>query len=127
MDVLETATKLTGQILSMTRAMVFTGDADKDEQEVEAYENLINSREPLVQELLKLNIDESAKSMPAYRPIKQTIIDIAELDRKHLAFMGEMHETIKDAYKQVKHGQRIHKGYTSLPPEAVSVRFDKKQ
>lgn len=127
MSALPEAEKLTAEILAKTKALHFSHDSDKDEEDVAAYVKLIEEREPLVERLKNLVIDDETRASPEYQKIRQTIHEITEIDRRHLAFIEEMHDTIKAAYKLVKQGQRIHKGYMSLPPDAVSMRFDVKQ
>ena len=127
MDNVLRAKKLTGIILEKTKRLALTGDAEKVEEEVAAYVELIESREPLVKELSKLDFDEQMRSSHDFKIIKQTIADIAEIDKQTMELVQEMHETIKDAIKLVKQGQRINKGYQALSPEIVSARFDIKQ
>lgn len=127
MGVIQDAEKLTAEILAKTKTMMFSGDPGKDEEDVAAYVKLIGERELLIEQLQSLSIDEEVKSSPGYQKVKQTITEIIRLDRQHLAFIEEMHDTIKAAYRLVKQGQRIHKGYASLPPDSVSMWFDVKK
>ena len=121
------AKELTGIILEKTKQLVLTGDAEKVEEEVAAYVNLIESREPLVQELSKLDFDEQTRSSHDFKIIKQAVADITEIDKRNLELVQEMHETIKDAIKLAKQGQRVSRGYQAMSSEIVSARFDIKQ
>ena len=121
------AKELTGKVLEMTKALALTGEPEKVEAEVAAYVELIEKREPLVQELLKLDFDEKTRSSKEFLVVKQTISDISELDKRHMEFVQEMHETIKDTIKLAKQGQRLNKGYQALAQDDVSSRFDIKQ
>ena len=121
------AKELTGKILEMTRGLSLTGEPEKVEAEVTAYVEHIEKREPLVQEFLKLDIDEKTRSSKEFLGVKQAIADISELDKTHMEFVQEMHETVKDTIKLTKQGQRLNKGYQALAQDDVSSRFDVKQ
>jgi hypothetical protein len=128
-DALQLAKELTDEILEMTQALFFSGEKELEEQEVENYVNLMEEREPLIEQLteLKLVIDETMASSADFAAIKQTIAEITELDKSHLEFMQHKHKGVKDSYQKVKQGQRIHTGYNPLPGNEVSSRFDMKQ
>ena len=121
------AKELTEKILAMTKGLSLTGEPEKVEDEVAAYVELIEKREPLVQDLLKLDFDEKTRNSKEFQSVKQAIAGISELDKKHMEFVQEMHETIKDTIKLAKQGQRINKGYQVLAQDDVSSRFDIKQ
>ena len=121
------AKELASKILEITKGLVLTGEPARVEDEVAAYVELIEKREPLVQELLNLEIDEKTRNSKEFQSVKQAIADISELDKKHMEFVQEMHETIKDTIKLAKQGQRINKGYQALAEDDVSSRFDIKQ
>ena len=121
------AKEITGKILELTKRLTLTGEAEKVEEEATAYVELIEKREPLVQKILGLNIDEKARGSKDFQIVKQTIADISALDREHLEFVQEMHDTIKDAIKLAKQGQKVNKGYQAFSPDDVSSRFDIKQ
>ena len=121
------AKELIDKIHAMTKVLSFTMESSKVEQEVAAYATLIENREPLVQEFIKLDIDQKTRDSKEFQIIKQTINDISELDKMHLEYVQEMHDTVKDAIKLVKQGQKINKSYQAFSPEDVSSRFDIKQ
>ena len=121
------ARELTSSILELTRGFSVTGEADKVETEVAAYVELIEAREPLVQELMKLEIDEKSRNTKEFQVVKQNITSISELDKMHMEFAQEMHETIRDTIKLTKQGQRINKGYQAFAENDVLSRFDIKQ
>jgi len=129
MDNLKAAHEITLTILKMTQSLVFTSDKEKEEEEVEAYANLMEKREPLVNKLIELKkgIDSAMESSPEFTVIKQTITDIIDLDRAHLATVEGMHKTVQTSHKEVKAGQRIHNAYVDLQPESTSRRFDTMQ
>ena len=118
---------LTDKILEMTRQLVLTGEAEEVEKEVAAYAELIEKREPLVQELLALDIDDATRNSTEYEVVKQTIAEISKLDKGQMDFLQEMHETIKDAIKLAKQGQRVNRGYQSVSHDDVPSSFDIKQ
>ena len=121
------AKELTDKILEMTKGLTLTGEAEKVEEEVAAYVALIEKREPLVQALLKLDFDDKTRNSKEFQGIKQTIADISKLDKSHMEFVHEIHETVKDTIKLTKQGQRINKGYQATSQDDVSSRFDIKQ
>ena len=121
------AKELTSNILEMTKALTLTGEPEKVEVEVTAYVELIEKREPIVRELSKLNFDEKTRSSKEFQSIRQSVACISELDKKHMEFVHEIHETIKDTIKLAKQGQRLNKGYQAMSQDDVSSRFDIKQ
>ena len=127
MDSVIRAKELTDKILKMTQQLVLTGEAEEVEKEVAAYAELIEKREPLVKELLALDIDDAARISKEYQVVKQTIADISKLDKGQMEFVQEMYDTIKDAIKLAKQGQRVNRGYQSSNQDEVSSRFDIKQ
>ena len=127
MESVTKAKELTDRILEMTQQLVLTGETEEVEKEVAAYAELIEKREPLVKELLALDIDDTARNSKEYNIVKQTIADIAKLDKGQMDFLQEMHETIKDAIKLAKQGQRVNRGYQSTTQDEVSSSFDVKQ
>jgi len=128
-DVLDKAKSLIEKIFDLTNELSFTGLAEDDEKEVNAYAALMEERQPLVDELMKLkeSIDSEMAASEEFAGIKKTLLELDELDKAHMAYIQTMRETVKDAYKVVKQGQRIHDGYTSLPPGYESQRLDVKQ
>ena len=127
MDSVARAKEITEKILEMTKQLSFTGETDEAEKELAAYIELIEAREPLVKELLELNIDDKVRNSKEYQVVKQTLAEIAKLDKGQMDFVQEMHETIKDAIKLAKQGQRVNKGYQSGSSDDVASRFDIKQ
>ena len=127
MESVAKAKELTKKILEMTKSLTLTGEASKVEKEVAAYVELIEKREPLVKELNTMDFDDKARNSEEFKIIKKTIADITNLDKEHMEHVQEMHETIKDAIKLVKQGQRLNKGYRAISPEIVSGSFDIKQ
>ena len=121
------AEELAGKILQMTKQVSLTGEPSKVEDEVTAYVELIEKRSPLVTELLELGLSEAARSSSEYAPVKEAIAEIAMLDRANMEIVQEMHETVRDAIKLTKQGQRLSKGYQASHHEAVSSGFDVKQ
>jgi hypothetical protein len=129
MDILKAAHEITSAIYKMTGAIVLTGNKAEEEAEIEAYANLMEKREPLVNKLIELKkgIDSAMESSPEFAVIKQTITDITDLDKAHLATVENMYKTVQTSHKEVKAGQRIHNAYVDLQPESTSRRFDTKQ
>lgn len=126
MDNLKAAHEITSAILKMTQSLVFTGEKEKEEAEIEAYATLIEKREPLINKLIELKkgIDSAMESSPEFAVIKQIITDITDLDKAHIAMVEGMHKTVQASHKEVKAGQRIHNAYVDLQPESTSRRFD---
>jgi hypothetical protein len=83
----------------------------------------------LVDELsdLRQQIDDDEASSPEFFEIKKIISKITLLDKKHVEFMEKMRKDVQNSYKEIKQGQRIHKGYNPLPGDEVASKFDIKQ
>ena len=129
MDILKEAQVLTATILKLTNALVLTGRAEKEEEEVEAYAKLIEERQPLVDKLaeLKKGIDAVKASSPEFAVIRKTIEAIADLDRRHLNFMEGKRDMVKTSHKDLKTGQKLHNAYMDLSPQSTSRSFDIKK
>jgi hypothetical protein len=128
-DTLKLAKEIADSILEMTKALVLTGEEDREEQEVDDYIALLDNREPLVEQLAELQpaIDSEMKNSAEFAEIKKTIAQITALDEVHLEFMRHKHKQVQGSYKEIKLGQRIHAGYNPLPGNEVSSKFDIKQ
>ncbi|MCL1863212.1 MAG: hypothetical protein FWF78_06580 [Defluviitaleaceae bacterium] len=126
MDTLAHAKELADEIFEMTNSLGLTGEKQNEEAELEAYFNLLDEREPLIDELLelKLQIDDTEAATPEFEAIKNVIAQITEADKKHLEFVQKIHSTVQASYKEVKLGQRINKGYSSFSGEEVASKFD---
>ncbi|MCL2387120.1 MAG: hypothetical protein FWC89_06160 [Defluviitaleaceae bacterium] len=129
MEDLTRAKELADQILAMTRALVLTGEKDNEIAEVDAYSDLMEDREPLISELtdIKQILNEEDLSSAEYAEIKKTITQITDLDQAQMNTIEHMYKVAKASFKDVKQGQRIHKGYHPLPGDEVSSKFDMKQ
>ena len=121
------ARQLTAEILLITESLDLARVPEKDEDDVARYEAMVKMREPLVQALSGLSLDEAARASDAYLPVVDNIKKIAKLEKQNIAFFSQMQDTIKEAYKLVKQGQRIYKGYQAVPSEGMPSRFDIKQ
>jgi hypothetical protein len=132
-DVTAQARRIVDEIYAMTRELVLSGEPELEEQEMDAYVKLVETREPLVAKLTELKNALDAEAVAAlddseeFAAINQTIQDIGALDERHTRFMEHLSKDARKAYKQVKHGQRIHAGYTRSHMDAGSGRFDIKQ
>ena len=128
MDTLRRAQELANKILKITQSLVLTGKEEQEEAEIAAYAQMVDEREPMIAELLKLkqNIDAELAETDEFAIVKQTIETIAQLDEEHQNYMENVREVVQGAIKKVKQGQKIHKGYQDLPPESTSLRFDTK-
>jgi len=129
MDALEQAKNIADQILEMTKALVFSGEKEQEEDDVEAYAYLLEDREPLVHRLtaLREEISKERAASEDFAAIRKVLDEIADLDKKHIAFMENLRNDAKESFKDVKQGQRIHMGYNPLPGNEVSSVFDVKQ
>jgi len=128
-DPLKQAKEIADNILNMTKAVIITGFDDVQEAEVEAYANLMEKREPLVQQLaeLKKEIDAAMASSPEFEEIQQTISRIAEIDNANLTYVERMSEDMKVAMRKIKGGQKVYQGYGNAPLDTESHMFDTKQ
>jgi len=126
MDIIQKAQKLADEILKLTLALELSGADAQEEADIDAYIKMVEAREPLVAELveLKQNIDEVLALTEEYDTVLQTIKMISDKDEEHHDFMENVREAVQGALRKVKHGQKIHQGYQSIPEEATSRRFD---
>jgi len=128
MDTLKLASELAEQILEMTKALVLSGEKENEEEETEAYINLLDEREVLIDELtdLRQQIDDEEAASSEFDKIKKTISEITELDKKHIRYMEKIRKGVQSSYREIKQGQRIHKGYNPLPGNEVSSTINVK-
>jgi hypothetical protein len=126
METLRLAKELSGKILSLTKALVLTGEKEKADAEAEAYSALMDEREPLVNELtdLRLQIDEAEAASAEFAEIKKVITQITDIDKQHLAVMERLRQDAQKSYRGVKQGQRIHVGYNPLSGDEAPSRID---
>jgi hypothetical protein len=129
MDTLKEAREFAKSILEMTKELEFSGHKDNEEAEIEAYAQVMEKRQPLVDKLMELKqgIDAIMQSSPEFSEIKLIIGNIADLDKKHHTFLNDIKSSVQQSHKMVKQGQKIHEGYMDLPPDSESRRFDIKQ
>jgi chromosome condensin MukBEF ATPase and DNA-binding subunit MukB len=129
MEDLSRAKEVAEQILAMTRRLVLTGEKEHEASETESYIDLLENREPLIEELtdLKQTMDKSDVASPQFAEIQQIIAQITEHEKTHTRIMQQMHTAAKASYRDIKQGQRIHTGYNPLPGSELSSRFDIKQ
>ena len=125
-DILQHAKELADDILRLTNALVITGEKEQELAEIEDYITLMDEREPLIEQLTELqpSIEAAMAKSPLFEAIKQTIAEIAKLDKVHLQLMEQKHSEIKVSYKEIKQGQRIHAGYSPLPGTEGYSKFD---
>jgi len=123
---LQYAKETVEQILEMTKALVLTGEKDAEEQELDDYINLLDEREPLVEllEEIKLVMNKSMLKSPEFSEIKKTLDEIRRIDEMHLNIFKQKHAEAREAYKDIKQGQRIHVGYNQLPGNEAASRID---
>lgn len=126
MDILKEASTITTKLVEMTRSLVLTGQKDKEEDEVEAYAKLIESREPLIARLNKINegVDAAMASSPEFRLIRDNIDKIKELDEEHRSYMEAIRGTVQASHKEVRTGRRLHNAYVDVAPMSTSRSID---
>ena len=124
------AKKIMEELLAMTRSLILTGAEDREEEEINAYAELMEKREPLVQKLaeLKLEVDAAMASSPEFEEVQQAVRELADIDSTNLSYVESMKDVMKEALRKIKNGQKIHAGYTSIPAAAeATASFDVKQ
>jgi hypothetical protein len=129
MEALRQAKELSEKILSLTQALILTGEKENADAETDAYVALLDEREPLINELtdLRLQLDETEITSDEFAAIKSVITQITDLDKMHLAVMERLRESAQKSYRGVKRGQRIHAGYNPLSGDEAPSRIDLKQ
>jgi len=126
METIKQAQELADKILIITQSLILAGE--DDESDVNAYVRMVEEREPLITKLIELkqSINEEAAASEEFAAVVSTIDSISKLDEEHHDFIENVREAVQGAIKKVKQGRKIHEGYTSLPPEITSRRFDTK-
>ena len=131
MDVhpLKKAKEIVDEIYKVTKKLVLTGERSNEESETEYYANLMDLREPLVEELVKLKSKFDSKMIASaeFSEIRKTLEDIRALDMGHLRYIEHIRSNVQGSYRDVKQGQKIHSGYQSISDESGPRMFDKKQ
>jgi len=126
MDALDRAGEIVRQMLDITRSLSLTGTEEFEEAEIEAYINLLDEREIMIEELsdLKNQLTADEISSPAFEKIKADVTEIAKASETHIKTVKLLHKKMQSSYKDIKQGQRIHAGYSPLPSGEVSSTFD---
>ena len=131
MDVhpLKKAKEIVDEIHKVTQKLVLTGERGQEDSESENYANLMDLREPLVEELnlLKNKIDKTMTKTTEFSEIRKTLEDIRALDTGHLRYVEHIRSNVQNSYKDVKQGQKLHSGYQFTDGESGTHMFDKKQ
>ena len=121
---------LADQIYDLTVKLDLTGDAKYAEREADAYERLMNKREPMVQALARLlgEAPESGKETDneTWQAINQTLSALSELDRKHLDTVRQIMDSLKDSMKGLKESQKLTSHYMLSDDANVSLLDTKK-
>jgi len=127
---LKRAKEIVDEIYSVTKKVVLTGERENEEAETQYYANLMELREPLVEELSKLRskIDQKMAASAEFSRIRKTLEDIRTMDMSHLKYIEHIRSNVQGSYKDVKQGQKLHAGYQAYSnDESGSRMFDKKQ
>ncbi|MCL1878188.1 MAG: hypothetical protein FWF80_04975 [Defluviitaleaceae bacterium] len=129
MTALSQAQEIADQILARAKKLVFTGDKEQEETELDAYMEFLDEHASLIDELtdLKLQLDEDERSSAEFKKIIETIEEITAIYKKHVRLIEHLHKNAKASYKEVKQGQRLNAGYNPLSTDEVSSKFDFKQ
>jgi len=82
-ELLEQAVTITDEIYKLTKAVTITGQAEQNEQEVEAFAALVEQRGPLVEKLasIKSRISPEDRETREFEHIRRTVRDISELEK----------------------------------------------
>ena len=122
------AQTLATRIFEVTAALQLTGLEENEEQEVEAYATLMETRAPWVAELtaLKPQITPAQRGTPAFERIIQIIADITALDKAQLATIEQMQANMRDDIKEMKSGQKMTNAYNAYQDNLGVSYFDKK-
>jgi len=128
MDKINEVKELATKIYNITNSLNLSGIPEKQEEDITAYINMIEARQPLIEKLqeYKESFDAETISSPEFYIVSDIIGDIAKLDEKHNDSMEDLREVVLVAIRKIKAGQKIHKGYKDLPPDMTSYRFDTK-
>ena len=126
MDTLKQAKQLADDILDMTRRVVISGESEKSEVDAEAYSALLDDREPLIFELtdLRLQISDEEVATEQFVAICNTLSQVAEIEKNHIAVIERLRGNAQSSYKGVKQGQRIAAGYNHMPQDEASSKIN---
>jgi len=117
---LERAQDLVDKLYTMTAALSFTGEDEKEDDEIAAYVAMVDARAPLVEALVALreSITEEERATDQFAEIVRTIADIADLDNTHRTFFEALREEVRGSIKEVNQGRQINSAY------AVNIMYD---
>ena len=119
---LEQAQDIIDKIYEITSALNYTGGGDEDSEEAEmnAYMQMVEAREPLVQALVALQeqLDATMRATPEFVEITRCIADITDMNASHASYFNEMQDELRKSIKEIKKGRRVHSAYN------VDVNYD---
>ncbi len=127
MDFLGQAKTLAEEILRDASALKLTGQPDLNEQEIDAYVNLVNKREPMVAKLVQLIKQDTSADEDGKRAVDTIIAGILSIDKEHRRIMEHINKTVLTSLKETRSGKKLNQAYSHPYRELSSGLLDAKQ
>jgi len=102
---------LANEIFNMTAALKMTGQPEFAEQEIDAYAELMETREPLLNELLLL-IETNRGDDNKVKTVKKILSDIIAHDRENIRIAEHIKTSVMGSMKDVKSGLKLKNAYS---------------
>jgi len=118
--------KLAQKIYKMTAALKMTGQPDLAEREIDAYATLIETREPLLNELLLL-IENNRGDDNKVKEVTKILKDIFALDQENIRIAEHMRTSVMGSMKDAKSDRKLKTAYAHPYETESSGLLDTKQ
>ena len=109
------ARELVDEIYTMTKALTFSDNKEKEQEEAEAYVNLMGEREILVAEMAELReeLDDEARTTPQFTAIMKRIKEIDGLDKSNQIRIQHIHDNMRGSIKTAKKARQVSTAYNT--------------
>jgi hypothetical protein len=128
-SVLASAQDIVDTLYNLTAAVNFTGEDEKEEDEVNDYTALMDAREPLLKQLeaLRGKLTAADRATPEFAEIVKCINDIADMDNSLNAYFKQVQDELRGSIKEIKKGRQINSAYHADAMYDDAVHVDTKK
>jgi hypothetical protein len=116
------ALDIANEIVRLSREIKLTGQPDLAEDEIKAYAELMDTREPLVAQLTSLLMGMDDKTF-----IKKTMTDLLSLDKSNQEIIQHIKTHLQSSIKDINDGQHLHNIYAAHADNGSTGLLDTKK
>jgi hypothetical protein len=102
------------ELLNLTRGLELSGDNASAEQDIEAYERLIDERGPLLDELTRFS-EQGGAADSEKQAVGAILAEVARLEKEHLQKVEIIKQYVLSSAKEAKGGRALTSAYVNPP------------